>query len=261
MPTMSRAAEGTVSSHSAPNMIDLDVPNAAADCSGGSTSANLAPERQAHQAASSFSSSRNIPTTPGQAVALIWSAAHLAPQPRPSGRWVHGLLGRLGPRLADLSARERAMLLTGLAKLRYKPPGNWAAALLLQREERGGPEVRAAAAGELSRSGTLSVKQRLQVADHSMLSSFSSGVRSTASPASSSSSAPQGRSSAGDYEAMLRSVALLGCDLPDGGLDVAAEILLVSLGPVLCNPMKAGALHCPRSFPSPTTRHPPSPSL
>ena len=235
MTTLSQAAEGAVSSHSAPNMIDLDVPNAAADCSGGSTSANLAPERQAHQAASSFSSSRNIPTTPGQAVALIWSAAHLAPQPRPSGRWVHGLLGRLGPRLADLSARERAMLLTGLAKLRYKPPGNWAAALLLQREELGGPEARTAAIGELSRS----VKQRARVAGHSMLSSFSSGARSAASPAanSSSSSAPRGRSSAGDYEAMLRSAALLGCDLPDGGLDVAAEIMLVSLGPILCIPV------------------------
>ncbi|GAX79624.1 hypothetical protein CEUSTIGMA_g7065.t1 [Chlamydomonas eustigma] len=76
------------------------------------------------------SSSSQAPPSPGQVATLIWAAAQLNPHPRPSSTWIHNLLLRLDPNLKTLRPRERYLLMSGLAVLKYKLPENWPASLL-----------------------------------------------------------------------------------------------------------------------------------
>ncbi|KAG1680353.1 hypothetical protein FOA52_015443 [Chlamydomonas sp. UWO 241] len=82
--------------------------------------------------------------SPGQVAVLVWAAGILSPDPRPSAPWLSALVAALGtPRaLAGLAPRERAMLMAGLASLRFRPPDGWALLLLLAQthpgDQRGG---------------------------------------------------------------------------------------------------------------------------
>ena len=147
--------------------------------------------------------------SPGQAVALLWAAARLEPQPRPSATWVRGLLSHLGPQLSRLRPREKSMLLTGLSRLRYKPPDSWVAALLIQcqGEGNGNPSATSPRQHRLPDSST-AWPHNIQLSQHSDITSG-------------------GHLSVADYDSMLRSAASLKCGLPRDNLEAVANIMQV----------------------------------
>ena len=160
--------------------------------------------------ASQTSSSSSIKLAcPGQAVALLWAAARLEPQPRPSVAWVRGLLSHLGPQLSRLRPREKSMLLTGLSRLRYKPPDSWVSALLIQSQGQGNgnPIATSPRQHRLPDSSTAWPYNK-QSSPHS---DITSGKH--LSPA--------------DYDSMLRSAASLKCGLPRDNLETVANIMQV----------------------------------
>lgn len=58
----------------------------------------------------------------GQAVALIWASGRLRPNPRPSSRWMRGIMSIIESSSARLNPTEVTMLMDGLAALKYRPP-------------------------------------------------------------------------------------------------------------------------------------------